>query len=511
MVMACVLIFLLAPLASYAKKQYLTITSEPSGASVEINGIVVGKTPYQIEIPSTYLKGSRWVTSKFLREQMHLRLTMAGYLPKEIDLANGPMRLTNLNGVYLGDYWILKTDTFNFVLEKSATAFAGTVPAFVDTTQVARPVSRQELPTEDIVSRASPAVLYLQSSEGYGSGFLITDNGVAVTNAHVARGQDELIAVTANNQTFQAKVVYIDGSLDIALLKLDATGFPSLSLAQTSTVRAGSTVVTIGTPSKGFQNSVTKGVVGGIGPMPGEPGTWIQTDAAINPGNSGGPLLNGAGEVIGITTQKRFLSADGRPLQGIGFALSSDDLLTILKRFYPDGRGGASGPAEHARGGKVSIDADTRAADIYVDGKFVGSTPGVFTLQAGSHKIQVKGQDGKEWQRDLSVLDDSEAHLTAVLESASSPKTAPPATSTVLTVNTPSPGDLGSVSVVSDPTGAEVYVDDSFIGKTPITLRLRAGQHYLRMFTKDYKNWSREVQVEAGSEAHLTITLEKSN
>jgi hypothetical protein len=63
---------------------------------------------------------------------------------------------------------------------------------------------------------------------------------------------------------------------------------------------------------------------------------WIQTDAVINPGNSGGPLLNGADDVVGITTQKPFVSGDGRPLQGIGFALSSSDLLSVLQKFFPN-------------------------------------------------------------------------------------------------------------------------------------------------------------------------------
>ena len=109
---------------------------------------------------------------------------------------------------------------------------------------------------------------------------------------------------------------------------LSHDSFPHLSLADSASVHVGGNVVVIGSPSKGFPNSVTKGIVSAKGAMPSEPGTWIQTDAAINPGNSGGPLLNSSGEVIGITTQKQFLSNDGRPLQGIGFALSSGDVST---------------------------------------------------------------------------------------------------------------------------------------------------------------------------------------
>jgi len=141
----------------------------------------------------------------------------------------------------------------------------------------------------------------------------VTDTGVAVTNAHVAKGQTSLAATTANGQRFNARVEYIDQNMDLALLKLEGVNFSHLTVSDLSTVRPGSSVIAIGSPSQGFQNTVTQGIVSAIGPMSNEPGTWIQTDAAINPGNSGGPLLNSSGEVIGITTQKRFESSDRRP------------------------------------------------------------------------------------------------------------------------------------------------------------------------------------------------------
>lgn len=266
------------------------------------------------------------------------------------------------------------------------------------------------------MARSNPAVLFLQSSDSVGSGFLVSEDGVAVTNAHVARGQEELIATTADGRKFASKVVYVDPSLDIALLKLEGTGFPHLQLAGIGLVQPGSTVIAMGNPSQGFQNSVTKGIVGGIGSMPSEPGTWIQTDAAINPGNSGGPLLNDSGDVVGITTQKKFVSSDGRPLQGIGFALSCSDLLTVLRRFYPDIVVSTNPKSESTAKGKVTVTSDFDGAEVYVDGKFVGDVPAKVTLSAGTHKIEVKGQNGEAWQRDLEVLDESDVSLKAVLE-----------------------------------------------------------------------------------------------
>lgn len=298
-------------------------------------------------------------------------------------------------------------------MEKAATSFVGTVQAALPNSSLV--TMGPALSTEDVVRRANPAVLYLSGSDGTGSGFLISDTGVAVTNAHVARNQDSLTAVTANGQTFQAKVVYVDPVLDIALLKLEGNGFPQLRLAVTQTAQPGSTVVAIGTPSRGFQNSVSKGIVSGIGAMKSEPGLWIQTDAAINPGNSGGPMLNSTGDVVGITTQKQFVSGDGRPLQGIGFALSSSDLLTIVQRFFPNTTQTQGNQDQHSGKGRLSIVADVEGADVYIDGKLVGETPATFNLASGVHKIEVKDQTGQSWQRDLEILDDSDVKLTAKL------------------------------------------------------------------------------------------------
>ena len=408
----CVLCFSVVPPRCIAK-DYLTINSQPSGATVELDGIVVGTTPYSVEIPGGYLHGSKSVFGKLLRHQMHLKLSLDGYLSKEVDLASGPTPWVALNGTNHGDYWLLKSDTFNFTLEKAATSFTGTVQAMLSNSS---PVAMgPALSTEDVVKRASPAVLYLSGSQWTGSGFLISDTGVAVTNAHVARGQDSLTATAGNGQSFQCRVVYVDPSLDIALIKLEGTGFPQLRLATTQTVQPGSTVIAIGTPSKGFQNSVSKGIVSGIGSMKSEPGLWIQTDTAINPGNSGGPLLNAAGDVVGITTQKQFLSGDGRPLQGIGFALSSSDLLNVVQRFFPNATQIQGNLEQPVGKGRVSIVADIEGADVYIDGKLVGETPATFTLHSGQHKIEVKDQKGQVWQRDVEILDDSDVKLRATL------------------------------------------------------------------------------------------------
>jgi S1-C subfamily serine protease len=396
-------------------KDYVTINSNPPGATVEIDGIVVGKTPYRVEVPGGYLHGTRSVFGKLLRQQTHLRLVLDGYLPKEADLARGPIPWVALNGTHHGDYWLLKTSTFDFTLEKAAIAFTGNIQATLGNSG---PTSmRPGLPTEEIVRLSNPSVLFLKGSEGTGSGFLVSDTGVAVTNAHVAKGQSVLAATAGNGQTFNARVEYVDPTLDLALIKLEGTNFPHLAVADLSTIRSGSTVLAIGTPSQGLQNTVTRGIVSGVGSMPSQPGTWIQTDAAINPGNSGGPLLNDSGEVVGINTQKPFVSGDGRPLQGIGFALSASDLLQVLHRFYPmlSSAIPPSQPEKNLGKSKVTITADVPEAEVFVDGKFVGNSPSTLTLPAGSHSIEVKDAKEASWKRDLEVLSDGDVNLRAVL------------------------------------------------------------------------------------------------
>ncbi|HEY1272532.1 MAG TPA: trypsin-like peptidase domain-containing protein [Terriglobales bacterium] len=403
----------LAPLCM--GKDYLVINSTPSGATVEIDGLVVGKTPYRAEIPGGYLRGARSVFGKLLRQQMHARLTLEGYLPKDADLARGPMPWVAFNGTYHGDYWLLKASTFDFSLEQAATVFTGSIQANLGSSPST--LRGPTLSSEQIVQMANASVLVLRGSEGMGSGFLVSDTGVAVTNAHVAKGQSNITAMTGNGQSFNARVEYIDPTLDLALLKLDGTGFPHLTVAELSTIGPGSTVLAIGTPSHGLPNTVTRGIVGGIGSMPSQAGTWIQTDAAINPGNSGGPLLNESGEVVGINTQKAFTSGDGRPLQGIGFALSANDLLEVLRKVYPNVS--AITPAaqrDRTLGkGKITITADSGDAEVFLDGKFIGNTPSTLILTTGLHNVEVKNSSGATWKRDFEVLPDSDVSLKAVL------------------------------------------------------------------------------------------------
>jgi serine protease Do len=276
------------------------------------------------------------------------------------------------------------------------------------------------LPTEKVAEIANPAVVLLRGTDKAGTGFLITDSGVIATNAHVAKDESSLIVEFHGRGSLIGKIVYIDPHLDLALVKVEGEGFPHLSLSDATGVRPGQTVIAIGNPAMGMPNAntVTKGIVSAVGrDAEAGDGTWIQTDAAINPGNSGGPLLNAHAEVVGINTIRFFTapSPDGRPLEGIGLALSSADLVQILRRFYPN----ASPPNSTAAStgtGNVVFTSDLVGAEIYVDGKFVGQSPSTIPLASGLHHIEVKSTGKRTWARDLEVLKDSQLTLHPVLE-----------------------------------------------------------------------------------------------
>jgi S1-C subfamily serine protease len=381
-----------------------------------MDGVVVGTTPYQVKVPGGYFHGAKTAMGSRLGHPMRARVSLQGYVTKEMDLTYGPMYWQNLAGTIRQQYYLLKSDHFQFDLEKASENFTGAVrTTSAGKTKALRP----ELSVEEIVRRASPAVLLLRGARGHGTGFLITETGLIATNAHVVRGESSVTAVAASGTEFPAKIIYIDADLDLAFVKIDGGGLPHLTLADLSTISPGQTVVAIGNPGSGMQNTVTRGVVSAVGPKPEVgSGIWVQTDAAINPSNSGGPLLNTAGEAIGINTAKPLSSPDGTPLQGIGFALSSADVLRLLERFYPgmSVQNLNSEAGSQPGTGTVSISSDPPGADITVDGKFVGNTPSTLMLSAGPHAVEVKAPGRRAWERKLEVLKESQVTLKASLE-----------------------------------------------------------------------------------------------
>jgi serine protease Do len=190
------------------------------------------------------------------------------------------------------------------------------------------------------VNTVSPAVVVIQTSaygfgsvSGVGSGFIYNPNGYILTNNHVIAGAGSITVTLADGRSFPGTVVTANSSADLAVVKIDATGLPVAPLGSSSDLTIGQLAIVIGDPLGEFSNTVTTGVISGLNrsitagsnPRNSEQlAGLIQTDAAINEGNSGGPVVNAAGQVVGIAT------AAASNAEGIGFAIPIDSARAIM-------------------------------------------------------------------------------------------------------------------------------------------------------------------------------------
>lgn len=237
---------------------------------------------------------------------------------------------------------------------------------------------------------------------GSGSGFITTPNGQIFTNAHVVEGADRVTVKLKDGRTFEGEVLGADPLTDVAVVKIEAQGLPTVVIGDSQQLRPGEWAVAIGNPL-GLDNTVTSGIISGTGRSSSQVGipdkrvNFIQTDAAINPGNSGGPLINERGEVVGINT------AIIRDAQGIGFAIPIDRAVQVAKQIVETGR------AEHPFIGirmtkltpelKAQIDSDPSSnlrigidAGVLVLGVMPRSPAAEAGMQAGDTIFQVNGQ-----------------------------------------------------------------------------------------------------------------------
>lgn len=187
------------------------------------------------------------------------------------------------------------------------------------------PFFRQFLGAQCDVRSQPPQTKKEKQQISAGSGFFINSDGLILTNKHVVNvNEADFTVITSDNKKYPAKILAKDPILDLAILKINATGLPSLPLGDSSKLQIGQTVIAIGNALGEFSNSVSRGVISGLsrsivasegGGRTERLNEVIQTDAAINPGNSGGPLLNLSGEVIGVNT------AIVQGAQNVGFAI----------------------------------------------------------------------------------------------------------------------------------------------------------------------------------------------
>jgi serine protease Do len=173
-------------------------------------------------------------------------------------------------------------------------------------------------------------------THGLGSGFIVSPDGVILTNAHVVADADEVIVKLTDKREFKAKVIGIDKPSDVAVLKIKANELPYVKIGDPQQVRVGEWVVAIGSPF-GFENSVTAGIVSAKSrSLPDENYVpFLQTDVAINPGNSGGPLFDLNGEVIGINSQ---IYSQSGGYQGLSFSIPIDVAMKVEKQLVDHGK-----------------------------------------------------------------------------------------------------------------------------------------------------------------------------
>ena len=182
--------------------------------------------------------------------------------------------------------------------------------------------------------------------QGYGSGFIVAPDGVIITNQHVTAGAQQIVVTTRDGRDFPARVLGEDPQTDIAVLKVDASGLPTVPIGSSENLMIGEWVVAIGNPYAyllgNSEPSVTAGVVSAVGrnllPSQDQAGVYvgmIQTDASINPGNSGGPLVNAAGEVVGVNSN--IFSNTGGSV-GIGFAIPIERAIRVATELQRYGR-----------------------------------------------------------------------------------------------------------------------------------------------------------------------------
>jgi serine protease Do len=176
---------------------------------------------------------------------------------------------------------------------------------------------------------------------GVGSGIIISPDGYIVTNGHVVDGAVQMKVTLNDRRILKAKLIGVDKLNDLAVIKVDATGLPSIAWGDSTKLQPGQTVLAFGSPFGYFQFSVTRGIVSALNRPnpysddPRKPGNFIQTDAAINPGNSGGALVNAHGELVGINT---FIISNSGSFAGAGFAIPSQIARASAEQLIAHGK-----------------------------------------------------------------------------------------------------------------------------------------------------------------------------
>ena len=229
--------------------------------------------------------------------------------------------------------------------------------------------------------RGNPAVPF----RGQGSGFIISADGLILTNAHVVREAKEVTVKLSDRREFSAKVLGSDAATDIAVLRIQAKDLPIVRLGDPQNIEVGDPVLAIGAPY-GFEQTATTGIISAKGrSLPGDAVVpFIQTDAAVNPGNSGGPLFDGTGAVIGINAQ---IYSQTGGFQGLSFAIPINVALKVKDQIVATGR------ATHGRLGVAVQDVNQSLAESFGMKRPDGALVAKVTKDSAAEKAGLKPGD----------------------------------------------------------------------------------------------------------------------
>ena len=222
-------------------------------------------------------------------------------------------------------------------------------------------------------------------TRGQGSGFIVSADGTILTNAHVVQDATEVTVKLTDRREFKAKVLGSDPRTDVAVIKIEAKGLPTVTLGSTRSLRVGEWVLAIGSPF-GLENTVTAGVVSAKGrTLPDDSFVpFIQTDVAVNPGNSGGPLFNARGEVVGINSQ--IYSRTGG-YQGLSFAIPIEIATKVKDQIV------STGKVSHARLGVSIQEVNQAFADSFKLDKPEGALISSVEAESPAEKAGLKSGD----------------------------------------------------------------------------------------------------------------------
>ncbi len=276
---------------------------------------------------------------------------------------------------------------------------------------------------------------------GMGSGFIISNDGQILTNAHVVAGADTVEVTLKDGRTFTGQVMGTDPVTDVAVVKIESNNLPRVSIGDSEQLQPGEWAIAIGNPL-GLDNTVTVGIISGTGRSSSQVGVpdkrvnFIQTDAAINPGNSGGPLLNQSGEVIGMNT------AIIQGAQGLGFAIPINRAQDIAQQLI------ANGKVDHP----------------YLGIQMVQLTP------------DVKSQINSNPNAELTVTEDQGILIARVLPDSPAARSGVRAGDVIVTINGVQMTDANAVQqqVERTPVGGNLQLQVIRNGQ-PITLAVQPG------------------------------------